>query len=88
MSDQCQHCTLRGDLAACQSTPCNQHESWMVQQLRQQCEDLLAATVEYIAAGDNSVNPKNDDDVAAMLRFREADKAVRAIVAKLGARHV
>ena len=26
--DQCQRCTVRGDIEACKVTPCNQHESW------------------------------------------------------------
>lgn len=28
MSDQCVHCTVRGDLARCLSTECFQHENW------------------------------------------------------------
>ena len=34
MSDQCRHCTLRGDLPACKAVECFQHESWysLVQQ--------------------------------------------------------
>ena len=33
MSDQCRHCTVRGDIVACKSTDCSQHDSWMVKEL-------------------------------------------------------
>lgn len=32
--DQCTHCTMRGNLKGCLETTCNQHESWMVRQLK------------------------------------------------------
>jgi len=32
--DQCKHCLMRGDLKRCMETTCNQHESWMVGELR------------------------------------------------------
>ena len=32
MTDQCKHCTLRGDIDGCKSTECFQHESWYAQQ--------------------------------------------------------
>ena len=28
MSDQCKHCTERGDPQACKATPCQHHENW------------------------------------------------------------
>ena len=42
--------------------------------------ELLEALKEYIAAGENSVTAT--DDVAAMIRFGEADKAARSAIAK------
>jgi hypothetical protein len=42
---------------------------------------LLEALKEYIAAADNSMMPEDADDVAAMLRFGEADKQARAAIA-------
>lgn len=42
--------------------------------------DLLAALTEYIAAADNSMTA--DDDIAAMIRFGDANKAARAAIAK------
>jgi hypothetical protein len=44
-------------------------------------EELLKVLREYIAAADESVT--GDNDVAAMLRFGAADKAARALLAKL-----
>ena len=51
--------------------------------LEKQRDELLIALKEYLAAADNIMDPEDDDDVAAMLRFGEADKAARAIVAKI-----
>jgi hypothetical protein len=48
----------------------------------QQRDDLLAALTEYLAAEDNSVTPENDDDIAAMLRYADAEKDARAVIAK------
>lgn len=31
--DECKHCTVRGNLAACSETKCNIHDSWYVQAL-------------------------------------------------------
>jgi hypothetical protein len=45
-----------------------------------QRNEMRAALIEYIAAADNSMT--STDDVAAMLRFGEADKAARAAIAK------
>jgi len=44
--------------------------------------ELLEALSELIAAGDNSMRPTDGDDVAAMIRFGEAEKAARAAIAK------
>ena len=33
--DQCTHCTVKGDLAACMSTPCGYHDLWIVGELRE-----------------------------------------------------
>ena len=42
--------------------------------------DLLEASIEYLAAGENSMN--TDDDIAAMIRFGKAEKSMRAAIAK------
>jgi chromosome segregation ATPase len=47
MTDTCKHCTLRGDFALCQRTPCHTHDSWYVQQMRQEM-DALEAEYNYL----------------------------------------
>ena len=41
--DQCQHCTVRGDLDACKVTLCNQHESWYAVTMQAKIASLEAA---------------------------------------------
>ena len=41
--DQCQHCTVRGDLDACKVTLCNQHESWYAVTMQAKIADLESA---------------------------------------------
>ena len=43
MSDQCMHCTERGDLESCRKTPCGIRESWA---FREAAERARAAEVE------------------------------------------
>ena len=47
MSDQCKHCTVRGDWDKCQSTECFHHENWAWLQLKDQ-RDKLQARVEEL----------------------------------------
>lgn len=42
MSDQCKWCIVRGDMTACTSTECFQHENWHAIQINQQLADLKA----------------------------------------------
>jgi len=53
MSDQCTHCIKRGDLAGCQTTDCNQHESWYAKRLR-------AVNAELVEAGTLAFNLLNN----------------------------
>ena len=32
--DQCKHCIVRGDIAACEQTDCDKHEYWYTKTLR------------------------------------------------------
>lgn len=41
--DQCKHCAVRGDIAACTTTPCGYHELWMVGELKKRNAELCAA---------------------------------------------
>jgi len=43
MTDQCQHCTLRGNLKACLGTPCGHHENWIAQEQASQIDALTQA---------------------------------------------
>lgn len=36
MSDQCRHCTFRGDFTHCQEADCFMHENWAAIQLREE----------------------------------------------------
>lgn len=47
MTDQCKHCTLRGDIKSCKAALCFQHESWyaleqekIINQLREENKRL------------------------------------------------
>ena len=60
MSDQCAHCTLRGNYDGCIKTPCNRHESWIDLKRIEKIKNLayvVRALLEYIDA--------IPDDVAA-----------------------
>ena len=48
---------------------------------KQQRDELLAALKEYIEAADDTV--RGEDGVAAMIRYGEADKQARALIAKV-----
>ena len=55
--------------------------------VRDSAPDLIAtveALKELLDAGDNCVNPKDNDDVAAMLRFGTARDQARAALAPFG----
>ena len=60
MTDQCKHCTLRGDLIACQMTDCHKHEDWINIKLQkvidtqaEELERLRRHCVEFIWGEDN-----------------------------------
>ena len=58
MTDQCKHCTLRGDIKKCRAAECFHHENWYavqqqseIDQLKQQRDELLAALKEAVDCG-------------------------------------
>ena len=53
--DQCTHCTMRGNLQGCLATKCNQHESWMVGELRQILVDVKNEVFDNLPSEDNAV---------------------------------
>ena len=42
MSDECKHCTLRGDIKACEAVPCSLRENWWGLQKMAEIEKLKA----------------------------------------------
>jgi len=38
--DHCKHCTVRGDIEACKSTPCSNHDDWYSKQLAARISEL------------------------------------------------
>ena len=44
MTDQCKHCTLRGNVESCESVPCFNRENWWAKQMiskNEQCESEI-----------------------------------------------
>lgn len=46
MSDQCKHCTVRGDINACLSTECFHHENWYAVKQQERIDELQQANNE------------------------------------------
>jgi len=46
--DQCKHCIVRGDIAACEQTDCDKHEYWHAQHLRNRVARMEEALREII----------------------------------------
>ena len=42
MSDQCEYCSCKGDLALCESSTCGQHENWYTKNLQSEISALKA----------------------------------------------
>jgi len=57
--DQCQHCTVRGDLKACKVTPCNQHDSWYAVTMQAKIAALEKDAVLYGFLKDATWNIEN-----------------------------
>ena len=57
MSDQCKYCICRGKLKQCLDTDCNQHESWMVGEIKRQyknevvMQNMLLDSIQRIIDG-------------------------------------
>jgi len=83
--DQCTHCTLRGDLEGCLRTPCQQHDSWMVQQIKALAARRKKALVHIRANAQSQLAAMDiirepDDSPARMTArwvFTEANEALR-----------
>ena len=54
MSDQCKHCTVRGDIKDCLSTECFQHENWYAVKQQEHINELQAQNVKLQQANDEA----------------------------------
>lgn len=59
------------------------HYEMRLDRIKAERDELIAVLREYIEAADNSVNCKDGDDTAAMVRFGKADEAARKLLAKV-----
>ena len=53
MSDQCQHCTVRGNMGKCLTTKCNIHGSWFVKEIKRVYNNdivLMGSLLDHIEA--------------------------------------
>jgi hypothetical protein len=55
MTDQCKHCTLRGDIKACESVPCFQRENWWAVEKMQEMKQLKKELRDSKAIIENSL---------------------------------
>jgi len=75
MSDQCKHCTVRGDLQTCSNTVCGHHDSWCNQALMSliaKLEGELSDTCKYM----ESIGEENSESALAVLE--EAKRVKRS----------
>lgn len=49
MTDQCKHCTYKGDIKACKAAECFQHENWYAKQLQTENEALKSELSNVVA---------------------------------------
>lgn len=49
MTDQCKHCTLRGDIDKCLQAECRHHENWISEQHRKRYSSLMQENAELQA---------------------------------------
>ena len=82
MSDQCKHCTVRGDWDKCQSTKCFHHENWAWLQLKDQRNKLQAIVNELekreqSLIDDVEIHIDERDNLQARVQELEEIKAIR-----------
>jgi hypothetical protein len=63
MTDQCKHCTLRGNLRKCLEVTCPKHTDWIVAVLQERVRDLEDLLRRAHHEGGNT-NPLRDKCVA------------------------
>jgi len=73
MSDQCTHCTLKGNIHDCLQTDCSQHDSWMVKQLRNEYDKEL---IRWVKKHHWDSLEKDKYDILRHLRTFTGDKEI------------
>jgi len=86
MTDQCKHCTLRGDIKKCKATECFNHENWYavqqqseIDQLKQQRDELLAAIKDfrYEMKFKHAIDEANIIGASSRIVLQRVDKAIK-----------
>lgn len=92
MSDQCQHCTVRGDIKACEELDCPRHEDWYVTTLSARIKELesrlaladrLAEAVEVFKRSCDFYSRSGDTKIAE--RVIGSGKMFNAVIEALAA---
>ena len=79
MSDQCRHCTLRGDIEACRAAECFQHENWYAVQQQQEIIRLKARlerqAVDWKSIIDESkIKAQGIEEMAEAIKINDASE--------------
>ena len=45
MTDQCNNCSLKGDIKKCLATDCFQHENWYAKEQQERIDELVSAVL-------------------------------------------
>ena len=64
MSDQCQHCTVRGEIERCRKTGCNHHETWYALEIERELAEARRERDAYyvqIVGWHPASSPPSDD---------------------------
>ena len=69
--DQCKHCIIRGDIAACEKTECDKHEYWYVETLRARFAEVEAKLGRW-QWDMNAVLDQRNDYHANVVALRDA----------------
>jgi len=79
MTDQCKHCTVRGDIKSCRVTPCHKHEDWYSKQLQAE----LDAANAHVAALHHALNDQVNDCInfdGSMLTVAVMERSTKVLV--------
>ena len=81
MTDQCKHCTSRGDLDLCKKTPCFHHENWYAVEQQKVIDSLISVAEAYIDVANDTLEhhgvPKTVNMIYAEKHLEESIKEVK-----------